>query len=200
MPVDERLLAEAQRAAAQITEAQREVDTARGAFQRSVRALYLEGGSMREIADGLNLSHQRVHQLLDLPAPPAGASGSAGGRAGKRRGRRGAAPCSFCARTQDQVLKLICGAGSVAICNDCVALGVSAVRHSATATDSRVTLATQPRPGQCPFCGKHTGPSVPGSGTDEELSLIVAPGTVAAICGECLDLCVDIIDGEPAAD
>lgn len=136
MAIDERLTAQALAAAAAIKTRQGELDTARGAFQRAVRALYLDGASMREIAEALNLSHQRVHQLLDLPA--------------RDRGRQPLdLDCSFCGRSKDALEKLIAGPG-VYICNTCVAR-------------ARLTEPTDAGTA-CAFCGK-TDP-VPTSSDD----------------------------------
>ena len=187
MSIDNRLLEQAQAASARIATAQHEVDTARIGFQRAVRALYLNGGSLREIADALGLSHQRLHQLLDVPSGrPASAR--------RRRGHQGAVPCSFCGRPQPQVAKLIAGEGGVAICDSCVALAGSSIASSEPAWSAEVTVAVQPAPGQCPFCGKHTGVELV-SDPRTPLRLVVAPGTTppAAICEECLDLCAEII-------
>jgi hypothetical protein len=198
MGIDERLLTTAREAATRITTAQRQVDDARAAFQRSIRALYLDGGSLREIAEGLGLSHQRVHQLLDLPATPQ-RDGRAGTR--RRRGSGAALSCSFCGISQSHTLKLIMGPGGVGVCDQCVGLGRSTLTSGEPAWSASVTLALQPAPGQCSFCGKHTGVELP-SDPRTPLRLAVAPGTTstAAICEECLDLCEEIIAELPSPD
>jgi ATP-dependent protease Clp ATPase subunit len=81
--------------------------------------------------------------------------------------------CSFCGRPQKRVPKLIAGPG-VYICSDCVALAR--------------TWPPAPHPGRtCSFCGTWA----PGQG-----HLAVKGST--AICGECLDLCDEIIAEEAA--
>ena len=182
--MDDRLLAAAREASARIRTAQREVDAARAGFQRTIRALYLDGGSLREIADALELSHQRVHQLLGLPA--------AGQPAGRQR--RGATPCSFCGRSQAEVVKLIAGAGGVAICDACTELAQSSLTSGEPAWSASVTVAVQPAPGRCPFCGKHTGAGQEFDSASP-IRLITAPGSAGegAICEECLELSAEII-------
>jgi hypothetical protein len=171
MTVDERLAAQAREAAQRITERQRDLDGARAEFQRSVRALYLAGGSLREIADALGLSHQRVHQLLDLPVQQ------------ERRRHKSRLACSFCAREQDAVRKLIMGPG-VGICNDCVPLAAGVTEHRAAAADSRTSLVHR-ADGKCSFCGK---------GAASACGL--AAGADAAVCTECLALCREILRDE----
>lgn len=172
MAIDERLARQARAAAEHITERQRDLDAARGAFQRTVRALYLDGGSLREIADELGISHQRVHQLLDLPT-------RSDARGPDRRST--GLVCSFCGRPQSAVLKLICGPNRVGICNDCVVPATAAVQHGSPAEDSRTAL-TPVAAGTCSFCGKSPGPE-----------LAVAESGAVRICAECIDLCHEIL-------
>jgi hypothetical protein len=63
--VDDELLAEAKRARARLIDAERDVEVARAEFHRAVRRLHLHGASLRELALGLGLSHQRVHQIVE---------------------------------------------------------------------------------------------------------------------------------------
>ena len=83
MTLDDALLGEAREVRVRLVEAQHEVDRARSDYHHAIRRLHAAGGSMREIAEALGLSHQRVHQIVDedpggrrWPAPPG------------RRGRR----------------------------------------------------------------------------------------------------------------
>jgi hypothetical protein len=46
-------------------EAQHELERARADYGHAIRRLHAEGGSLREIAESLGLSHQRVHQLVE---------------------------------------------------------------------------------------------------------------------------------------
>lgn len=168
MTVDERLAGQARDAAQRITERQHDLDAARADFQRSVRALYLGGGSLREIADVLGLSHQRVHQLLDLPVQ-------------REARRKGPLTCAFCAREQSTVRKLIMGPNRVGICNDCVPLATAVAEHRAPAADSRTTLVHR-TDGTCSFCGKRP-----------EIGLGMAGSEEAVVCSECLALGREIL-------
>ncbi|MPZ23139.1 MAG: hypothetical protein GEU28_06255 [Dehalococcoidia bacterium] len=51
--------------------ARREMDAAQAETARTVRALVDAGLSRRDVAYLVGLSHQRVQQILDSPAPPA---------------------------------------------------------------------------------------------------------------------------------
>src|SRR5947209_6464199 len=57
--------------------AQDEAETRRAEYHRAIKKLHLSGVPLREIAEGLGLSHQRVHQIVTGESAP------------RRRGRRG---------------------------------------------------------------------------------------------------------------
>ena len=82
MAVDAELLKAARNAQARLVDADRAADIARAEFRHAVRRLHLAGGSLREIAEALGLSHQRVHQIVEE------ADGGRGWRSFTRRGRR----------------------------------------------------------------------------------------------------------------
>ncbi len=82
-PLDPKILAEAQSSRDRLLEAQHEAERARADYNDSVRRLHAAGGSLREIAENLSLSHQRVHQIVEGGDAPAG-----GGRRGYRGGPR----------------------------------------------------------------------------------------------------------------
>src|SRR6266487_171882 len=191
--MDETLLAEARQAQEQLIDAERDADVARAEFHRAVRRLHLHGASLRELASGLGLSHQRVHQIVE----------SAGGsRRWLRRDRVRPDPglllCTFCGKTQKQVKKLIAGP-NVYICDGCVDLAKSVLGDGQPVTTQVAELTAgpgdEPRT-QCSFCGKRR---------DQVASLVVSSArtgrnTAAAICNECLDLCTEIITEELAED
>jgi hypothetical protein len=80
--------------------------------------------------------------------------------------------CSFCARSQRQVMKLIAGPG-VYICNDCVS-------KLARELKSLTTRHVQ----SCSFCGQQR--------------ICIGSEGSAQICEECLDLCLRILREETA--
>lgn len=65
MPLDEEVVREAAKARDRLIALQHDVDKARGDYHHAIRRLHAAGASMREIAEALGLSHQRVHQIVD---------------------------------------------------------------------------------------------------------------------------------------
>ena len=70
MALDDEILHEASEARDRLIAAQHEVDAARGDYHHAIRRLCAAGGSMREIAEALGLSHQRVHQIVEEETRP----------------------------------------------------------------------------------------------------------------------------------
>ena len=64
-PLDPTALSEARESRDRMLEAQHELERARADYGHAIRRLHAEGGSLREIAESLGLSHQRVHQLVE---------------------------------------------------------------------------------------------------------------------------------------
>jgi hypothetical protein len=180
MGLDADLLDRAKTAEARVIDAEHAAEVARADFHRAVRRLQLAGASLREIADALGLSHQRVHQIVE----------SAGGsrRWRSRQPPGGLLSCSFCGRDQKHVKTLIVGRG-VYICDLCLprAAGVLATgRTDAAATGPIQAVGAEAREDRCGYCGKRRS-QVPG---------MVAAGQ-ARICSECLRQCRDIRDETP---
>ncbi len=196
MAVDQGLLAAARAAQARVVEAERAVDLARAEFRYSVRKLHLAGASLREIGDALNLSHQRVHQLVEEAE-----GGGRGWRSFAARGdraRRGELPCSFCGKPRKEVRKLIVGPGA-AICEVCAEKAGQVLSTGEIAATPLSSIRPVPPPvkadesteaeavATCSFCGK---------GRHQVDGLAMAAGTTAAgvtICTECLALCEEIV-------
>jgi hypothetical protein len=193
--VDDELLAEAKRARARLIDAERDVEVARAEFHRAVRRLHLHGASLRELALGLGLSHQRVHQIVE----------SAGGSRRWLRRRESGPPnpsptCTFCGKQPAEVSKVIAGPGAC-ICDECVGLAKSVISSGTAASTARgqmTAVPAQDRRVRCSFCGKCRH-EVPG------LAAFPAevggkPPAVATVCTECLELCDEIIaDDSPAS-
>jgi ClpX C4-type zinc finger len=183
MPVDQELLAAARAAETRLIDAERDAEIAKADFHHAVRRLQLAGGSLREIAEALGLSHQRVHQIVE------GAGGARPWRSSVavRKGERGPVlKCSFCGKQQEQVMKLIAGPG-VYICNECVnkADEVIATGKSVVTPLSAMKPVGDDQDGlrvKCSFCGKRR----------HQASGLVVTGRVA-VCTECLALCHEII-------
>jgi hypothetical protein len=177
MPLDTDLLKRAKIAEGRVIDAEHAADIARAEFHGAVRRLQLAGASLREIAEALGLSHQRVHQIVEVAG-------------GSRRWRsRRISPgklqsCSFCGRDQKQVKTLIAGPG-VFICNRCI----GDVHKVLTATGKPISTPTatieqvsdQARTERCSFCGKRR----------YQVSAMASAGS-ARMCEECLRLCFEI--------
>ena len=184
MPVDTDLLEVARAAEARLIDAERAADIARADFHHAVRRLQLAGGSLREIAGALGLSHQRVHQIVE---------GAGGARPWRHVMRRGSGEpgtmleCSFCGKHQKQVRKLIAGPG-VYICNECIKKAdrvIATGMLAATPLSAMKSLGVDAVTARCSFCGKRRHQVTGLAGT--------AGG---AICAECLALCHEIITEE----
>lgn len=112
MVLDERLRAAAESASARIAALELEAAAATAGYHRAIRRLHVAGSSMREIAEALHLSHQRVHQIVEATGGP------------PRRWKLRSAPprplaCTFCDKTSHEVTKLVAGAAAY-ICGDCI--------------------------------------------------------------------------------
>jgi hypothetical protein len=74
MTLDEKILGEAKEFRDKLLDIQHEEERTRADYQHAIRRLHAKGGSLREIADELGLSHQRVHQIVGdepvIPLPP----------------------------------------------------------------------------------------------------------------------------------
>jgi ribosomal protein L37AE/L43A len=181
MALHQELLDDARAAEARLIDAERAADIARADFHHAVRRLQLSGGSLREIAEALGLSHQRVHQIVE----------GAGGARPWRKGKGMLLKCSFCGKQQADVRKLIAGPG-VYICNECVE---KADRVIVTGEAAATPLSAMKSMGEdqddprfkCSFCGKRR---------HQVSGVAVAAGV--AICTECLALCHEIITEELA--
>lgn len=187
--LDEVLLEEALAARERCSELELQLAQQKADFGRSVRRLHASGASLREIAGALELSHQRVHQLV--------APARAGGWVTRLRlgrapaGVRSTAACSFCGVAQVDTARLVAGPG-VYICDRCigsatrVATGAPPASHQDPAGFGPVSPEA---PGvRCDFCGR--GP--------RRTDRILRGGRQAhTICDSCLRLCNEILAEPP---
>lgn len=180
MTLNADLLERAKAAEARVIDAEHTAEVARADFHQAVRRLQLAGASLREIADALGLSHQRVHQIVES---------AGGGRRWRARQPSGALlSCSFCGRDQKHVKKLITGSGGVYLCDRCVyrADGVLATgRTDAAATGSIRAIGEEAGAERCSFCGKRRA----------QVAGLAAAGR-ATVCDECLRLCHEVVEEE----
>jgi hypothetical protein len=105
MTLDEQILAEAKEVRQHLVGLESQTAHARVDYHHAIKKLHAAGGSLREIADALELSHQRVHQIVDGPAGPAGGPPWGGRR--WRRGHRGGHRRFFIARFDDEARTLL---------------------------------------------------------------------------------------------
>lgn len=174
MVIDEGLLRRAREAGSQLADAQRQAELAKADYHHAVRRLHFAGASMREVAEALELSHQRVHQIIE-------ATGGTGGWK-SRRNPKAPMACSFCGLPDAEVAKLIAGPG-IFICDQCVAL-VRRVGDSGVGEETERTRI-DPVAGsalKCSFCGKSAG---------KVGNMVAGPGL--CVCGECVLLCEEVL-------
>jgi hypothetical protein len=199
MGLDAERVRDAEAARRRLIESQHAVERARADYHHAIRRLHAAGGSLREIAEVLRLSHQRVHQIIDE------ADGAA--RPWWRRGRRRrgpAGPCSFCGRSRQESAKLIAGPG-VFICERCVAQATwLATGAAGDLAEAPLALEPSDSGSECSFCGKGARqvrrlvggrpPSASG-GKAGKAGMASKPGKAQGtrICDECLALCEEIL-------
>lgn len=189
MTLDHELLRKARETRDLALDLQYEADQAQVGYQHAIRQLHAAGASLREIAEALGLSYQRVHQIVDL--------GSGKGAVRECQTDRS---CSFCGAPQQVVRKLIAGPG-VFICERCIELANEVIDEGEERSNRWTSLAAETNSeARCNFCGKHRR---------EVAGMVVAPDRQAAgkfgrrrdarrfpgvrECSDCLTLCGEIM-------
>ena len=162
--LEDRLLNQARDASDRLARSQQAMDDARTDYHQAIRRLHLAGGSLRDIAEALELSYQRVHQIIQ---------GTGGLPDWRLRRRTSDLACSFCGCEQVDAAKIVAGPG-VQICDRCVELSRQA--HTAWAP---VAVLSPVATGECSFCGGSPGALVAGAD--------------GRICMSCVDFCGEII-------
>ncbi len=177
MVIDANLLEQAKNAGSRLTEAEREALLARADYNTAIRRLHLGGASLREIAQALSISHQRVQQVVS-------AAGGSWWQIWRRRAQPPDALCTWCGRPPSEVEKLIAGP-RVYICDACVGAAerVFQQRKPAERGLIRVGPGTKYR---CDFCGKRANETRP---------IVAGP---ANACSDCLRVCREILDSRVA--
>ena len=175
--IDRELCQKARTAGERLLEAERRVLDSRTDYHTAIRRLHLGGGSLREIAEALSLSHQRVQQIVS------GAGGSWWSRVWRTRNATRDLVCTWCDRPSSEVTKLIAGP-KVFICESCIEAAERAIGGSPGAGLKRATAKPA---GRCAFCRRRGGRQRP---------IIVGPA--ADICGDCLRICREILEGRAA--
>jgi ribosomal protein S14 len=165
MTLNDSLLETARTAGRALIEAEHQVLTTRVDYHTAIRRLHLAGAPLREIADALGLSHQRIQQIVD------GSGGSWWRRAWRTRKASRDAICTWCQRPPGEMEKLVAGP-NVYICDRCVREMARAMTDAAA--KGRATTGSR----RCSFCGKRA------TATRQ-----VAGAGAATVCRECLQLC-----------
>ena len=106
MTLDKDALGQAEVARQRLLDVQHSAEVARVDYHHTIRKLHAAGGSLREIAEALGLSHQRVHQIVEPVDGSTGADPEPAHRV--RRRMRGLAPFErFTGDARDVVAKAI---------------------------------------------------------------------------------------------
>jgi hypothetical protein len=182
MVLDNELLQNARAAGAELGESERQALLARAEYHTAIRRLHLGGGSLREIAEALGLSHQRVQQIVNE------AGGTWWNRFWRTRNATRDAVCTYCGHPPSEVAKLIAGP-NVFICDDCVkaaerTLGpTQSPAHDRPATAPFVN-ARRSAKARCAFCSKKPA--------------MLATAQAACVCADCLKLCREILSQRTA--
>jgi hypothetical protein len=174
MVLDEELIKKAKVAGVQMTEAEREAQKAQAEYHTMIRRAHLAGGSLREIAQALGVSHQRVQQIVQS------AGGTWWSRVWRSRNARRDMVCTFCHRPPSELSKLLAGP-NVYVCDDCVQRAEAVLQRAPRGAG--FTLAAGSSRSRCSFCGKR--------GPDRQ----VVRTADANICAECIGISRQILDG-----
>jgi len=173
MVLDDELVKKAKAAGAQLIEAMKQAEIAQAEYHTIIRRAHLAGGSLREIAQALGMSHQRVQQIVQS------AGGTWWSRVWSSRHMKRDIICTFCGRPPSEVSKLLAGP-NVYICDSCLQQANKTLRG--TAQVAAFAVASRRSSSKCSFCGKR--------GPDRQ----VVTTAEANICNECLGICQQIID------
>jgi len=174
--MEDGLLEQAKLAGARLADAERNVLLARADYHTAIRRLHLAGTSLRDIAQALSLSHQRVQQVVH-------AAGGSWWQVWRRRNITRDAVCSWCNRPPSEVAKLIAGP-RVFICDRCIDAAEAAMQGvRGTHAMKRVQGGARQR---CDFCRKKATDARP---------IVVG---LASVCVDCLRICREILNSRAA--
>ena len=113
MALDRDLLSAATAAGQRLGAAEHDARAAHADYHHAVRRLHVAGAPLREVAQALGISHQRVQQIVKATG------GTWWTRMWRTRRISPDMTCSFCLRPSERVAKLIAGP-EVFICDACV--------------------------------------------------------------------------------
>src|SRR5262249_18837337 len=107
MTLDEQILTEAKEVRQHLVDLESQTAHVRVDYHHAIKKLHAAGGSLREIADALELSHQRVHQIVEGPAGPPGGGPPWAGRRWRHGRHRGRNRRDFIARFDDDAREVM---------------------------------------------------------------------------------------------
>ncbi len=174
MTLSPELLNTARASALDLEQAERQAALARTEYHTAIRRLHLAGASLREIAQALSLSHQRVQQIVS------GAGGTWWRRVWRTRNQRADLTCTWCGRPPSEVAKLIAGP-NVFICDSCIKSAETAIARGSGPGPFLMRAEGRVR-GRCAFCAKR-----------ESEKRLLAPSPAGPVCSECLRICREIL-------
>jgi hypothetical protein len=188
--VDRDLLAAARAAGERFRAAEHGADLARAEYHQAVRRVHLAGAPLRDVAQALGISHQRVQQIVQATG------GTWWSFIWRGRKVKPDMICSFCGLPASQVAKLIAGP-KVYICDACVSAAEEALRGPASTTpaaagSARMEPVAFSSKGRCSFCGQKPRQTVAVGKPDAALRLVCSRDR--RVCEACLDICRRILD------
>lgn len=168
--INESLLRNVNAARENMEVAEREARRKRSEYHAAIGELARSGLTVREVAKAVDLSHQRIQQLLDDLV------------------------CSFCDLPASEVAKLIAGGGRRRfICDRCAARAALALRTEGDVDEDRVVMAfTATTRDPCEFCGRRIGERGDGRQKIDAMAM----HNHVRICRPCVKRCTDILAGE----
>ncbi len=189
--VDQDLLAAAKTAGERFEAAERGADLARAEYHHAVRRVHLAGASLRDVAQALGISHQRVQQIVHATG------GTWWSFIWRGRKVKPDMICSFCHLPASQVAKLIAGP-KVYICDACVAAADQVLRRhtsreSTSAGGARMEPVSFGSKVRCSFCRQRRQQTGHADSVRSNDLRLVCSGD-KRVCEKCLDICRRILD------
>jgi hypothetical protein len=176
MAISAQLLEKARVAGSRLDQAERHAESARAEYYAMIRRMHLAGSPLREIAQELEISHQRVQQIVQS------AGGSWWHRVWRSRNATRNMICTFCDRPADDVSKLIAGPG-VFICDQCTTHAMQCFEPAVSpAAGDHMKRAEAGAKLHCSFCSKRPTASRP-----------LVRSAKANVCSECAHICGQIL-------
>lgn len=175
MILNDELLKKTKLASQALAEAEHKAELARAEYNTAIRRLHLASGSLREVAQAVGLSHQRIQQIVD------GAGGSWWSRIWRSRNVKRDTVCTFCERPPSEVASLVAGP-NVFVCDGCIGRAERAASEGTNAGADFRKMGDEKTKLKCSFCGK-----------PKTRARVLIVNKRARVCGECLGICRQIL-------